>query len=80
MKLNLMVFIQDIIYLKKNMAYLVNLDESKSIGTHWIALYLNGNNESVFYDATYFNSFGVEHIPKEIKKIHRKQRYHKKYL
>ena len=29
---------------------------------HWIALYVNGEN------VTYFNSFGVEHIPKQIKK------------
>ena len=43
-------------------AYLTNLDEFKLIGTHWIALYVNRKN------ATYFDSFGVKHIPKEIKK------------
>ena len=37
-------------------------DEFKLIGTHWIALSVNGNN------ATYFGNFGVEHFPKEIKK------------
>ena len=47
----------------KDGAYVINLDEFKSIGTHWIALYVNGNN----LDATYFNSFGVEHILKEKK-------------
>ena len=31
------------------------------MGTHWITLYVNGNN------TIYFVSFGVEHIPKEIK-------------
>ena len=31
------------------------------VHTQWIALYVNDNNE------TYFDSFGVEHIPKEIK-------------
>ena len=31
------------------------------IGTHWIALYIKTN------DITYFDSFGVKHIPKEIK-------------
>ena len=31
------------------------------VGTHWIALYILDN------DAIYFDSFGVEHIPKEIK-------------
>ena len=35
-------------------------NEPKSIGTHWIALYDNDNN------LTYFDSFGVEHILKEI--------------
>ena len=42
-------------------AQVVNLVEYKSIGTHWIALFVNGDN------VIYFDSFGVEHIPKEIK-------------
>ena len=42
---------------------MINLDEYKSIGTHWIALYVNAKT------VTYFDSFGVEHIPKEIKKL-----------
>ena len=46
---------------KINRAYVINLDEYKSIGTNWIALYANANN------IVYFDSFGVEHIPKEIK-------------
>ena len=33
-----------------------NLGESESIGTHWIALYVNDNN------VTYFDNFGLEHI------------------
>ena len=33
------------------------------IGTHWVALYVKND------DATYFDSFGVEHIPKEIIKF-----------
>ena len=28
----------------------------------------------------YFDSFEVEHIPEEIKKNHRKQKYHSKYF
>ena len=28
----------------KDGAYIINLDEFKSIRTHWIALYVNGNN------------------------------------
>ena len=47
----------------KEGGYLINLGDYESIGTHWIALY--GNAENV----TYFDSFGVEHIPKEIRKF-----------
>ena len=47
----------------KNGAYVINLDECHDIGTHWVALYVN--NKIV----TYFDSFGVEHIPKEIIKF-----------
>ena len=47
----------------KDGAYVINLDEFKSIGTHWIVLYVHNNN------VTCFDSFGVEHIPKEIKKF-----------
>ena len=50
----------------KDGAYVINLDEFKSIGTHWRAFYVNAEN------ATYFDSFGVEHIPKEIRKFIRK--------
>ena len=46
----------------KDGAYLINLDEYSDIGTHWIALYVNTKT------VTYFDIFGVEHIPKEIKK------------
>ena len=42
-------------------AYAVNLDKQKSVVTHWIALYVNGDN------VTYFDKFKVKHIPKEIK-------------
>ena len=55
------------VYSKNNLskiqdgAYIINLDEFESIGAHWIALYVNAKN------ATYFDSFGVEHIPKEIR-------------
>ena len=47
----------------KDGAYTVNLAEYESIGTHWIALYVNTKS------VTYFDSFGVEHIPKELKKF-----------
>ena len=45
----------------KDGAYVINLDEYSDIGTHWVALYVHNNG------VTYFDSFGVEHIPKEIK-------------
>ena len=45
----------------KDGTYVINLDEYSDIGTHWVALYVKNN------DITYFHSFGVEHIPKEIK-------------
>ena len=44
-------------------AYVINLDEYSDIGTHWIALYVNTKT------VTCFDNFGVEHIPKEIKKF-----------
>ena len=47
----------------KDGACVVNLDEYKSIGTYEIAFYVNGNN------VIYFDSFGVEHIPKESKRF-----------
>ena len=47
----------------KDGAYVLNPDEYKSIGTPWIALYVNDNN------VTYFDSFGLEHIPKQIRKF-----------
>ena len=47
----------------KDGAYVINLDEYLDIETQWIALYVN--NKSVIY----FDSFGVEHISKEIKNV-----------
>ena len=53
----------------KDETYVINLDEYSGIGTHWVALYVDRaspkdvNNN----DVTFFDSFGVEHIPKEIK-------------
>ena len=44
-------------------AYVIKLEKYESIETHWIVLY--GIAENV----TYFDSFGVEHILKEIRKF-----------
>ena len=46
----------------KDGAYVITFDEYSGIGTHWVALYANTKT------VTYFDSFGLEHIPKEIKK------------
>ena len=45
----------------KDGAYIINLDEYSGIGTHWVAMYVQIN------DVTYFDSFGVEHIAKQIR-------------
>ena len=37
--------------------YIINLDKHSDIETHWVALHVNNN-------VTYFDSFGVTHIPK----------------
>ena len=40
---------------------MINLDEYADVGPHWIAYYVK-NNEGI-----YFDSFGVEHVPREVK-------------
>ena len=45
----------------KDGACVISLDECSDIGTYWVALHVHND------DVTYFHSFGVEHIPKEIK-------------
>ena len=47
---------------------------TNQIGTCWIDLYVNCDiqeHRSISWDATYFDSFGVEHIPKEIQKLYK---------
>ena len=48
---------------RKDGAYVINLDDYESIRTYWIDLYVNANN------IVYFDSFGVEHILKEIQRF-----------
>ena len=48
----------------KDEAYVINLDDYSDIETHWIAFYVQNN------DVIYFDSFGVEHTPKEIKELY----------
>ena len=46
----------------KKGAYVINLDEYENTGTHWVSLFVKQKY------TVYFDSFGVEHIPKEINK------------
>ena len=47
----------------KDEAYIISLDWFESIGTHWIALYVTAEN------VRFFDSFGAEYIPEEIRKF-----------
>ena len=47
----------------KKGAYVINLDEYENTGTHWVALFVKTN------EAIYFDSFGIEHTPKESNKF-----------
>ena len=42
---------------------IINLDDNSDIGTHQVALYVLNN------DVTFFDSFGLEHIPTEIEDL-----------
>ena len=54
------VYSRDILSKKIDRAYATNLDGYKDAGTHGIALCKRN------IEITYFESFGVEHVPKEI--------------
>ena len=47
----------------KKGVYVIKLDEYENTGTHWIALFVKTN------EVIYFDSFGIEHIPKETNKF-----------
>ena len=47
----------------KDGAYVINTDKYADVGTHWIALFCNRS------EIVYFDSFGVEHVPEEIKEF-----------
>ena len=56
----------------KKGAYVINLDEYENTGTHWVSLFvkLKYTAESSSSERrVYFDSFGVERIPKEINKF-----------
>ena len=45
----------------KDGAYVIRLDEYADLSLHWIALFCRKS------EIIYFDSFGVEHVPEEIK-------------
>ena len=47
----------------KDGAHVINLDEHADVGTHWIALFCKRS------EIAYFDRFGVEHVPEEIKEF-----------
>ena len=47
----------------KDAVYVINLDQYADVGTHWIALFCNRS------EIVYFDSFGVKHVPEEIKEF-----------
>ena len=47
----------------KDGAYIINLDEYADVGTHWIALFCSRS------EIVYFDSFGAENVPAEIKEF-----------
>ena len=55
------VYSRDNLPKTKDQAYVINLDEYVDIGIHWVASYAHNN------DVTFLDSFGVEHISKEIR-------------
>ena len=57
------VYTRNILSKIKHGAYIKTLDKYESTGTDWMALYVNAKS------LTYVDNFGVEHIPKEIRKF-----------
>ena len=47
----------------KKGVYVINLDDYENTGTHWVSLFVKPKY------TVYFDSFGIEHIPKEINKF-----------
>ena len=58
------VYSRDNLTKTKNGAHVINLDEYLNIETRWVALWVDNSN-----NVTYFDFFGVEHIPKKIKEF-----------
>ena len=44
-------------------AFVINLVDDTNVGSHWVALFVDKNK------CIYFDSFGIEHLPKEIENL-----------
>ena len=53
--------------------YIINLDEYKSIGTHWLALFVNDDNVAHFVTWEF-------NMSRKNSNIYDKQKYQNKYL
>ena len=51
----------------KDGVYVINLDECKSVGTLWIAWYVNGNNGSTSFDGTTLTTSELNTVQKKLK-------------
>lgn len=47
----------------KDKEFIIKVNEYVNVGTHWFTCYFKND------EVTYIDSFGVEHIPKEIKEF-----------
>ena len=50
----------DILPRLKDGTYVINLDDKKTKGTHWVPLFIDKN------PTIYFDSFGIDYIPQEV--------------
>ena len=54
------VFLRKNLHRIKDEAYVINLDNKNSKGTHWVSLFIDRNI------ALYFDSFAIEYIPLDV--------------
>ena len=55
------VFSRNNLHRIKDGAYVINLNDKQSKGTHWASLFIDKST------TVYFDSFGIEYIPNKIK-------------
>ena len=54
------VFSRNNLHRIKDGAYLINLDDKNSKGTHWVSLFIDRST------GVHFDSFGIEYVPQEV--------------